>query len=81
MVGKGSINKKEQARHPDVGMIALGPRSQQMVRNRNHKRPERSNDVCTARKKAFLIELKAGQANHASDQLHREYRAEAQRAK
>eukprot|EP00983_Pelagomonas_calceolata_P134648 1162079-Pelagomonas_calceolata.AAC.4 len=96
------------ARHPGVGMIALRPRSQQMVRNkgykglqgkkasswqrahtrstdevrnRNHKRPEWFNDVCTARKKSLLIALKAGQAKHACDQLHRDYRAEAQRAK
>eukprot|EP00983_Pelagomonas_calceolata_P117470 1160419-Pelagomonas_calceolata.AAC.5 len=34
-----------------------------------------------ARKNAFLIALKTGQARHACEQLHREYRAEAQRAK
>eukprot|EP00983_Pelagomonas_calceolata_P064955 1148384-Pelagomonas_calceolata.AAC.1 len=69
------------SRHPDVGIVALRPHSQQMVRNRNHKRPERFNNVCTARKTAFLIALKAGQAKHACEQLHREYGAEAQRAK
>eukprot|EP00983_Pelagomonas_calceolata_P030241 948379-Pelagomonas_calceolata.AAC.1 len=62
-------------------MIALRPRSQQLVRNRNHKRPEWFNDACTARKKAFLIASKTGQARHACEQLHREYRAVQQHAK
>eukprot|EP00983_Pelagomonas_calceolata_P003325 107865-Pelagomonas_calceolata.AAC.1 len=52
-----------------------------MVRNRNHKWPEWFNDACAARKKAFLMALKTGQARQACEQLHREYRAEAQRAK
>eukprot|EP00983_Pelagomonas_calceolata_P080206 1155047-Pelagomonas_calceolata.AAC.1 len=43
------------ARHPNVCVIALRPRSQQMVRNVNYRRPEWFNDVCAARKKAFSI--------------------------